>query len=137
MTVISGPITATAVDTGEKGTSHGDTRAFNHELFEEGSDAAIGRLDGTTTITDIVEQGGTTVEYRSGTIQFTLDGGNILASGNYVAEPDVAVPASGVVRAITGGTGDYVGARGEVEISAEDDERVRYELDFETTADDD
>jgi len=80
-------------------------------------------------------QDGKTVEYRLGTIQFTLDGGGIVASGNYLAEPDVAVPADGIFRAITGGTGDYVSARGEVEISPEDDERVRYELDFETPSD--
>ncbi len=37
------------------------------------------------------------------------------------------IAATAVDTGETGGTGDYVGARGEVEISAEDDERVRYE----------
>jgi hypothetical protein len=77
MTLISGPITATAVDEGKKGSSQGDPRAFTQELFGEGSDEPVGRLDGTTAITDVVERGGTTVEYRSGTIQFTLDDGNV------------------------------------------------------------
>jgi hypothetical protein len=135
LTLISGPITASAVDEGKEGSSQADTRAFTQELFEEDGDEPVGRLDGTTSITDVANENGTKVEYRSGTIQFTLDGGNILASGNYVAEPDIAVPADGVFRAITGGTGDYVSARGEVEITAEDDERVRYELDFETPSD--
>lgn len=135
LTLISGPITASAVDELDKGSSQGDTRAFTQELFDEGGDEPVGRLDGTTTITDVENRNGTNVEYRSGTIQFTLDDGNILASGNYLAEEDVAVPAEGVFRAITGGTGEYRGARGEVEITPEDDERVRYELDFETPSD--
>ena len=123
-------------DLGKKGSDPGDLRAFSQELYDESSeegDEPAGRLDGTVAITDLATIDGADVEYRSGGIQFTLDDGNIVAVGNYIAEPEEAVPAEGgVVRAIVGGTGAYRGASGEVTATSVGDGGIRYELDFET-----
>jgi hypothetical protein len=84
-------------------------------------------------ITDIEERDGQRVEFRSGEIQFSLEDGNIVASGNYVAEPGEGVPAEGgLERAIVGGTGAYVGARGQVTQTALGEDGIRHVLDFET-----
>ena len=102
-------------DNPPKDASRGDTRAFTSPLVEEGTDEEVGRLDGTVSVTDVGEQDGEEVEYRSGTIQFTLDGGTIVSSGVYIAPVGKVVPAKGgVSRPILGGTGDYVNARGQI-----------------------
>jgi hypothetical protein len=122
----------TVSDLGRKGADPGDLRSFSQEIFEEGSDEPAGRLDGTVALTDIEELNGTDVEYRAGQIQFTLADGNLVAAGNYIAEPDAAVPVEeGVVRPIVGGTGEYFGASGEVTTIPEGAEGFRYELEFE------
>lgn len=126
-------IQAETIDGGDGGASQGDVRPFSATLVDAESGEEVGRLDGDQVITAVEEGDETTVEYRFGTLQFTLDGGTIVASGIYVAEPDAAVPAEPGTRAIVGGTGDYVGARGEVRTVAEGDEN-RIELDFELPA---
>ena len=121
------------VDSNDDGEVRGDIRAFTLELFEEGSDEPVGRLDGMVVVTDIDERDGQRVEIRSGQVQFSLQEGNIIASGNYVAEPGEAVPTErGFERAIVGGTGAYVGARGQVTQTAVGKDEYQAELDFET-----
>ncbi len=103
------------IDNPPKDASRADTRAFNSPLIEEGTDEEVGRLDGTVLVTDVEERDGEEVEYRTGTIQFTLDEGNIVAAGVYVAPVGTVVPAKGgVSRPIIGGTGAYLNARGQV-----------------------
>ena len=102
-------------DNPPKDASRGDLRAFTSPLVDEETGEEAGRLDGTVSVTDVSERDGEEVEYRAGTIQFTLDEGTIVAAGVYVAPVGEVVPASvGVSRPIVGGTGDYLNARGQV-----------------------
>jgi len=133
LTFTTDAIEVEAIDEGDSGSSRGDLRAFTQELHEEGSDEPVGRLDGTVAITDVTDLEGTEVEYRMGSIQYTLDDGTIVATGNYIAEPGEAVPyEGGVERAIVGGTGDYEGASGVTTQTADGDSDWVYELEFTT-----
>ncbi len=125
-------IDVTFTDLGKQGSDAGDLRAFNQDLFEEGSDEPVGRLDGMVALTDVDDLNGTEVEYRAGQVQFTLDRGSIVAVGNYIAEPGEAAPVDeGTTRAIVGGTGDYFGATGEVTSTPAGGDQVDYVLEFE------
>ena len=136
LTFTTDAIEVEAIDEGDRGSSRGDLRAFTQELYEEGSDEPVGRLDGTVAITDVTDLEGTEVEYRMGSIQYTLDDGTIVATGNYIAEPGEAVPyEGGVERAIVGGTGDYEGASGVTTQTADGDSDWIYELEFTTPSD--
>jgi hypothetical protein len=118
-------------DLGEKGPGAGDVRTFTGPLYEEDGTTDAGRIDGSIAVTATDDATGTELENRIGQIVFTLDGGTIVAIGNYAAEPTATVPAEGgAVRAIVGGTGDYEGASGEVTQTADGDDAYRYELDF-------
>jgi hypothetical protein len=118
-------------DLGETGSDAGDLRSFTMDLYEDGNDQSVGRLDGTVALTDIDELNGRQVEYRSGQVQFTLGGGTIVALGNYVAEPGESGPVDeGSIRAIVGGTGDYSGASGEVISSPGGGDEIDFELTF-------
>jgi hypothetical protein len=113
LTLIERPISIFVQDNGKKGPSMGDQRTFHQELlYTNGTHA--GTFDGSTV--NSAEQGkrGTAREYRVGFIQYSLKGGNIVAAGVYVAAPGVVVPKGGSVRAVVGGTGKYLGARGQV-----------------------
>lgn len=136
LTLTSPSIEVEVVDSNDDGKIPGDIRAFTQELFEEGGGEPVGRLDGTVVVTDVDELDGRKVEFRSGQIQYSLEDGNIIAAGNYYAEPGEAVPAeSGVERAIVGGTGAYVGARGQVTQTPLGNDGIRNVLDFETPSD--
>ena len=118
-------------DLGNKGSDAGDLRSFTMDLYEAGNDQSVGRLDGTVALTDVDELNGRQVEYRSGQVQFTLDGGTIVALGNYLAEPGQGAPVDeGSTRAIVGGTGDYSGASGEVTSTPGGGDAVDLELTF-------
>ena len=83
-------------------------------------------------VTDVGTEGSEDVEYRSGTIQFTLDEGTIVAAGVYVAPVGETYPAKGgVARPIVGGTGKYLNARGQVTQTPLDDGGYRNELELE------
>jgi hypothetical protein len=113
LTLIERPISIFIQDNGKKGPSMGDVRTFHQELlFSNGKHA--GTFDGSTINSAEQGHGATARESRVGFIQYSLSGGNIVAAGVYVAAPGVVVPKSGSVRAVVGGTGKYLGARGEV-----------------------
>ncbi len=136
LTFDSPTIDVAVTDRPPKNASSGDIRAFTSPLTEEGSQEEVGRLDGTVVVTDVEERDGVQVEFRAGTIQLTLDGGNIVASGIYVAPVGAVVPAEGgVERPIVGGTGEYVGARGVLTQTAIDGKAYRNVLEFEVDSD--
>jgi hypothetical protein len=100
--------TITVEDNGRRGPTAGDERTFSQTLTQDGK--VVGRLDGSTTIT--ATGGGK--EQRIGSVQYTIAGGTIVASGVYLSAPGVFLPVGGVTRPIVGGTGKYKGARGQV-----------------------
>jgi hypothetical protein len=136
LTFDSPTINVAVTDESPKGASARDVRAFVSPLIDE-SGAEVGRLDGMVVVTDVGKRdGGEDVEYRAGTIQFTLDEGNIVASGIYVAPVGKVVPAStGVERPIVGGTGKYAGASGVLTQTALEGDAYRNVLKFETDGD--
>ncbi len=113
LTLIERPISIFVQDNGATGPSVGDQRTFHQELlFSNGKHA--GTFDGSTTNSAEQGHGASALESRIGMIQYSVRGGSIVAAGVYVAAPGVVVPKRGVTRAVIGGTGKYVGARGEV-----------------------
>jgi hypothetical protein len=131
LTYESPSIEIEVADNPPKDASIGDTRAFTSPLVDEDGEEA-GQLHGTVFVTDVAKEDGEQVEYRTGTIQFSLDGGTLVAAGVYVAPVGETYPAEGgVSRPIVGGTGDYLYARGQVTQTPTDDGGYTNELEFE------
>ena len=131
LTFDSPSIEIEVADNPPKDASIGDTRAFTSPLVDEDGEEA-GQLHGTVFVTDVTEEDGEQVEYRTGTIQFTLDEGTLVAAGVYVAPVGETYPAEGgVSRPIVGGTGDYLYARGQVTQTPTDDGGYTNKLEIE------
>jgi hypothetical protein len=109
------------VDVGKDGSSHGDILAFEATIARE--DGTAGILRGMLTTVDIPE-GDDVLEDRVGQLVFDLGGGDMLVvAGSSVYPPGSVEMAAGnaQIRAVIGGTGDFIGARGQVTtIRAED-----------------
>ena len=107
----------TQVDLGDKGASHGDMLAFEAGLTAE--DGTKGMLSGVLITVDLPD-GDDLFEDRIGQLVFTLGSGDtIVVAGvsNYTeatAEMNAGQPQ---IRAVIGGTGRYLGARGQVTTS--------------------
>src|SRR6476619_3758828 len=80
LTLIAPSIKVVQTDEGRPGPSPGDARAFSLPLLTEAGKPA-GRLDGVVVISDQVRRGRTVREYRVGTVQLSLAGGNLVATG--------------------------------------------------------
>jgi hypothetical protein len=113
LTLIERPITIFVEDNGKKGPSVGDERTFHQELLYSNGKHA-GTFDGSTTNSAEQGHGASAREFRIGLIQYSLRAGSIVAGGIYAAAPGVVLPKNGVIRAVIGGTGKYLGARGQV-----------------------
>ena len=102
------------LDTGTEGPSHGDILAF--EAAVTGENGIKGVMHGILITIDIAD-GEDVFEDRSGQIHVDLGGGNSIAiAGRSVYgdnSPEMAVDAP-QLRAVVGGTGDYIGATGQV-----------------------
>jgi hypothetical protein len=102
------------VDVGDAGSSHGDILAFEAKLTTDGGGA--GTLRGMLTTVDIPD-GDDLFEDRVGQLVFDMgDGGMLIVAGTSVY-PDKSVEMAAnapQIRAVIGGTGAYIGARGQV-----------------------
>ncbi len=102
------------VDVGQPGASHGDILAFEAAIARE--DGKAGTLRGMLTTVDIPD-GDDLLEDRVGQLVFDLgDGDMLVVAGSSVYPPggvEMAAEA-GQVRAVIGGTGAFIGARGQV-----------------------
>lgn len=109
------------VDVGSEGSSHGDILAFEATITRE--DGTAGILRGMLTTVDI-PAGDDLIEDRVGQLVFDLgDGGMLIVAGSSVYSSGSVEMAAGnaQVRAVIGGTGDFIGARGQVTtVRAED-----------------
>lgn len=116
------------IDLGDQGPSVGDVYVFSGPLFDESEDRELGRIDGqcTTTISP-----GPSAELRrlcTASATFTEE-----QSGAEIATQGVGrLEAEDVVVAVTGGTGDYRGARGQATFRFETDGRVVIAYDLDT-----
>jgi hypothetical protein len=115
LTVVTKTREDKVVDLAPRGPSQGDMRVVNAPLYDENAKERIGRLDLFCVTTDPADEPNEKNHMVECTYTFTLPGGEISAQGA-VAHPKLSEPAPRVVDAITGGTGKYVGVRGEVEV---------------------
>lgn len=100
---------STQIDLGAKGFSPGDRQTIRSDLYAPGGRKA-GRLDDDCVIT----QAGKRPEAVC-TFVMTLEGGQL--TGAFAQ--NLAAPDAGKRQAITGGTGRYSGARGELRAGRE------------------
>ena len=108
ITVIEHATTDTTTDTGAKGDSVGDILTFANEVFDAADATKVGTDNGYCLRTVI----GAAAAYECNWTTF-LDGGQITVEGPFFDAKDSTL-------AITGGTGRYRGARGEMELHSRD-----------------
>lgn len=102
------------LDLGAGGSSHGDMLAFEAPL--SGENGLKGRMLGLLITVDIAD-GDDTFEDRSGQIYLDLGGGNsLVVAGRSVYKGDSQEMEAGSpqLRAVIGGTGDFMGAMGQM-----------------------
>jgi hypothetical protein len=108
------PVMAHA-DLATAGASHGDILAFQATLTTQ--DGAPGMLNGLLITVDIADGTLDPLEERIGQLVFDFgNGDSILAAGQSVypgTEREISADAP-QLRAVTGGTGTYMGARGQI-----------------------
>jgi hypothetical protein len=113
----------TFLDLGETGFSAGDQIVFTNDLFEGGM--KVGEDGGTCTVVRMAAEGAFTV-HCAGTN--SLPGGQIAVQGLITVSPDTEGQPFHL--SITGGTGRYRRARGQVVgvDASETEMRLRFEL---------
>jgi hypothetical protein len=104
----------TTVDSGQKGRSPGDVLAFKADL--QGNDGLTAKLYGFNSIMDVAV-GSKKIEDR--VVHIVVDFGNnstIIVAGRSTYQPDALEIKDGLPqpRPIIGGTGRFIGARGQV-----------------------
>lgn len=108
------PVMAHA-DLATAGASHGDILAFQATFTTQ--DGAPGMLNGLLITVDIADGTLDPLEERIGQLVFDFgNGDSILAAGQSVypgTEREISADAP-QLRAVTGGTGTYMGARGQI-----------------------
>lgn len=106
-TVVEHPDSDTVIDLADEGDTIGDSLAFSNEIYDADDANVVGTSQGSCVRT----APGAAWEC---TWTNTLDNGSIVVQGPFYDAKDS-------VLAITGGTGDYAGASGEMELKARDD----------------
>ena len=113
LTVLTKTAEEKVVDLGAAGLSQGDMRVLNAPLYNESGKEKVGRLDLFCVVTDPADEPSEKAHMAECTITYTLAGGEISAQG-VDAFPKLPGLPSRSVDAISGGTEDYAGVRGEV-----------------------
>jgi hypothetical protein len=113
LTVLTKTVEEKVVDLGAQGLSQGDMRVVNAPLYNESGKEKVGRLDLFCVVTDPADESSEKAHMAECTITYTLPGGEISALG-VDAFPKLPGLPSRSVDAISGGTEDYAGVRGEL-----------------------
>jgi hypothetical protein len=115
-------VVAETLDLGDTGESVGDQEVFSDDVYQDGT--KVGSLDGSCTTTRL-EATATTVNC---TVTLTLPEGQITAQG--AIRFDASFTGTFYV-AITGGTGDYDEAQGQVKVRfiSDTDSKLKVMLD--------
>ena len=117
LTLVEHADTDTVTDTGAKGDSVGDILTFNNEVFEDGKSA--GRDNGWCVRTVV----GKSWECFWTTM---LADGQITVEGPFLDAGDSTLT-------VTGGTGNYAGASGEMKLHSRNDKGTEYDFVFHLT----
>ena len=115
-TVVEHALTDTTADTGPAGDSLGDVLAFANPIFDAGNNRQVGTDNGSCIRTAV----GVSYECSWTT---ALRGGSIVVSGPFLDAGDSTL-------AVTGGTGAYRGASGEMRLHARDAAGSAYDFPF-------
>jgi hypothetical protein len=117
MTLVEHADTDAVMDLGETGDTIGDLLAFGNPVFDEANATQVGKDQGFCVRTVVGE---------SWECVWTvmLDGGQITVEGPFYDAADS-------VMTITGGTGDYSGASGEMKLHARNDKGTEYDFTYE------
>jgi allene oxide cyclase len=117
LTVVEHAATDTVTDTGAAGDSVGDILTFANELFDEGNKASLGSDNGwcVRTVAGTAWECFWTASLKDG--QITVEGPFLDAGDSTLA--------------ITGGTGAYAGARGEMKLHARDAKGSEYDFAYD------
>jgi len=120
LTLIEHVTSETVVDLGEKGDTVGDTLVFNNELYDDTDANQVGNTNGSCIRTAVGK-------LWECTFTSTTENGSLVVEGPFEES------GRGTF-AITGGTGDYSGASGQMTLTAADDssaESPKWKFDFE------
>ncbi|SRR5260221_2121399 len=109
----------TVTDTGKTGDSVGDILAFANPVFDEKNAAQVGTDNGECFRTVASTDGAWECAWI-----LTLKDGQITVEGPYYDTKDS-------VLAITGGTGSYSGARGQMTLHSRNDKGTEYDFSYE------
>lgn len=115
--------TRTAIDLGEPGPSAGDLQFFEAKLSGDGGLTAT--LTGLVITAHVPPAGSEGEETALAQMTFDFgDGNSLVVEGKHVYPGAGAefTPGAPQVRAVVGGTGIYMGARGQLETSRQDDD---------------
>lgn len=118
-TVVEHAVTDTTADTGPAGDSLGDVLAFANPIFDASNTREIGSDNGSCIRTAV----GVSYECSWTT---SLPGGSIVVSGPFLDAGDSTL-------AVTGGTGAYRGASGQMRLHARDAAGSAYDFTFSLT----
>jgi hypothetical protein len=113
------------VDVGRSGPSVGDRYVFSENLFDEDKNR-VGRLAGSCDVNSVKRNSNGKVKdaLQQCVATFRLSDGQITVQGAFwFSDEDPTL-------AITGGTGDYDDASGELNIDFVNDDRSDYDFDF-------
>jgi hypothetical protein len=114
MKLVERAATDAVADTGAEGDSAGDILTFANELYDEANEKKVGTDNGWCV---------RTVAGAAWECFWTamLEGGQITVAGPFLDSGDSTL-------AITGGTGQYAGARGEMSLHARNAEGTEYDF---------
>jgi hypothetical protein len=118
LTIYQDAPTLNPLDLGPPGNSPGDAYYFSATLGASPGGRDVGEVFGSKTLVKVAAQANPNSEKRATLLVFTFGGGQnqIIAFGAGDYPPTAAEFNAGqpVVRAILGGTGNYIGARGQL-----------------------
>ena len=117
LTVSTKTVQEKVLDLGAAGLSQGDMRVVNAPVYNKSGKEKVGRLDLFCVVTDPADESSEKAHMAQCSYTFTLPGGEISAQG-VDAFPELPGLPSRSVDAISGGTEDYAGVRGEVRFEA-------------------
>lgn len=116
LNVVERATTDAVTDIGAKGDSAGDILTFANEVFDEGNENQVGTNNGWCIRTAVGKSWECFWTVMLGDGQITVEG-PFLDSGDSVL-------------AITGGTGEYAGVRGEMALHARNPEGTEYDFSY-------
>ncbi len=116
LTVVEHASTDAVTDTGDKGDTAGDILTFANEIFDQANANSVGTDNGwcVRTVPGKAWECFWTASFKDG--QITVEG-PFLDAGDSVL-------------AITGGTGAYAGARGEMKLHSRDDKGSEFDFSY-------